>query len=113
MKAKIIWFPKFLISVTKDNINFCMNKKHLKKIEEDIKKFGLYFPGVIMKNEIHSGHHRMYVAKKLGYDGIEMYEVNNYSDVNFLSRFNELSYKFLKSARKLEKKFKPNKNLSI
>jgi hypothetical protein len=111
MKAKIIWFPNFLTSVTEDklskNKNWKWKNNHYEKIKKDMINFGLYFPGVIMKDEIHSGHYRLKIAKEIGYDGIEMYRVNNYADVNFLSRFNELSYKFLIKTRKLKIKMKP------
>lgn len=107
MKAKIIWFPQYIVSVTKDNLNFIKDSKHYEKIKNEILNYGLYFPGVIMHNEIHSGHHRLKIAKELGYDGIQMYNVKNFADVNFLSRFNELSYIFFKKTLSLQKKMKP------
>lgn len=113
MKAKIVWFPNIITNVTKDNLNFVYENKHLKKIKNELNNYGLYFPGVVMKNEIHSGHYRLKIAKEMGYDGIEMYEVFNYSDVNYLSRFNELCYFFLKKSRLLKKTINPQTDFCI
>lgn len=115
MKAKIIWFPKYIVSVVEDNLitekKWKWDNNHYEIIKKDMVNFGLYFPGVIMNNEIHSGHYRLKIAKEIGYDGIQMYEVNNYADVNFLSRFNELCYKFLIKTRKL--KIKMNSSIEF
>ena len=73
-------------------------------MEED----GLLFPGVVMYNrhvkkmELHCGHYRFKVAKEMGYDGIDVYEVNNYKDVLYLTKFTENCYKQYLELKKIK-----------
>ena len=98
LRARIIWFPKLLTSITYDTLEdkIPWEQKHLTDVKKSMQEDGLLFPGVIHKNEIHCGHYRFKVAREMGYTGIEVYEANNYEHVLKLTKFTELCYKHYK-----------------
>tara|TARA_R100001509_G_scaffold132729_1_gene86255 strand:- start:6738 stop:7082 length:345 start_codon:yes stop_codon:yes gene_type:complete len=106
LKAKIKWFPKKIINVTKDNLKIDWEQKHLDQVKKFMKKDGLMFPGVIKDDEIHCGHYRLKIAKEMGYDGIEMYNVDTFKEVLYLTQFSELCYKHYKELKELKIKHK-------
>jgi hypothetical protein len=101
MKARIVWFPKLLTSVTHDKLEdqIPWKQEHLIDVKKYMKEDGLLFPGVIFKDEIHCGHYRFRVAKEMGHNGIEVYEANNYEHVLKLTKFTELCYKHYKEIK--------------
>ena len=98
MKAKIVWFPEKLKSISFDILEnkIDWNQNHLDTVRKYMKEDGLLFPAVFKDNEIHCGHYRFKVAKEMGYDGIEAYKVNTYKEVLQLTNFSELCYKHYK-----------------
>ena len=110
LKAKIIWFPNYLESITEDYLEEQIDweKDHLNNVRRYMEEDGLLFPGVVMYNrhvkkmELHCGHYRFKVAKEMGYDGIDVYEVNNYKDVLYLTNFTENCYKQYLELKKIK-----------
>jgi len=110
LTAKIIWFPDYLESITEDYLENKIEweKNHLNNVRQYMKEDGLLFPGVVMYNkhvkkmELHCGHYRFKVAKEMGYDGIDVYEVNNYRDVLYLTKFTENCYKQYLELKKIK-----------
>jgi len=103
MKARIIWFPHLLTSITHDKLEdqIPWKEEHLEDVRKYMKQDGLLFPGVVFKNEIHCGHYRFRVATELGFDGIDVYKANSYEHVLKLTKFSELCYKHYKDIKKL------------
>lgn len=103
LKARIVWFPELLTSITQDKIEHQIpwKKDHLADIRKYMKQDGLLFPGVIFKDEIHCGHYRFKVAKEMGYEGIEVYKANSYEHVLNLTKFSELCYKHYQQIKQL------------
>ena len=110
LKAKIIWFPNYLESITEDYLEEQIDweKDHLNNVRQYMEEDGLLFPGVVMYNrhvkkmELHCGHYRFKVAKEMGYDGMDAYKVNNYKDVLYLTKFTENCYKQYLELKKLK-----------
>jgi hypothetical protein len=103
LNAKIIWFPKKLTQITFDKISniISWDEKHLNDVRQYIKEDGLLFPGVIKNEEIHCGHYRFKVAKEMGYEGMDVYQVETFKEVLELTKFSELCYKHYKEYKKL------------
>lgn len=110
LTAKIVWFPEYLTSINEDYLQDKVdwNEDHLNKVRQYMKEDGLLFPGIIMYNkhvkkyEIHCGHYRFKVAKEMGYSGINVYKVNNYKDVLYLTKFTENCYKHYLELKKIK-----------
>ena len=104
LKAKIVWLPNKLkiVTVNKLEKQIPYDSKHLEEVLNFIKQDGLIFPGVVKNDEIHCGHHRFAVAKKLGYDGMEFYEAETFKEVLKLTEFSQLCYKHYKLYKKYE-----------
>lgn len=118
LKAKIVWFPDYLTSITYDYLEDSMEWKedHLEKVRSLMKEDGLMFPGVVMYNskskkfEIHCGHYRFKIAKEMGYSGIDVYKVYNYADVLYLTKFIEKCYEHYIELKKIKGIHKPESN---
>jgi len=98
MKAKIVWFPDKLSSITEDSLEnkIDWDQKHLETVRRYMKEDGLLFPAVFKDDEIHCGHYRFRVAKEMGFDGIEAYKVDTFAEALNLTKFTELCYKHYK-----------------
>jgi hypothetical protein len=107
IKAKIVWFPEKINSITVDYLadqgKIPWEKNHLNKVRSFMEQDGLLFPGVSFQGEIHCGHYRFRIAKEMGYDGMQMYEASDFKDVLSLTQFTELCYKHYKEYK--EKKY--------
>ena len=106
MKARIVWFPKKINVITIDYLanenKIPWENDHLEQVRNYMKQDGLLFPGVVYAGEIHCGHYRFRVAKEMGYDGIEVYQADDYKEVLSLTKFSELCYKHYKEIKELK-----------